>query len=154
MNYFHSNFCVLRHSIVLLKQTIYSYSCFYTGLQTDCMSSPPTLQLAWLDANMYSQENQELLKKIREIHPGTMEFVEKEECERFLGRELPSIRRFIFIVSGKLSEELIREVQNRQDIVSIYVYCGYRKRYEDLFHQNRRVTFQLFFRLFLRLLPK
>ena len=118
------------------------------------MATPPSLQLAWLDANIYSQENQNLLKQIREISPDAMVFIDKDECLRSLGRGVANTRRFIFIVSGKLSEGLVPDMQEQQNIVSIYVYCGWRKRYEELFNQHRKVSLQLFSLLFLRLLSK
>ena len=93
------------------------------------MAQSTSLQLAWLDGNIYSDENKELLKKIREINRDAMEFNEEEECLRFLGRGVGDPRRFIFIVSGALGEKMVPKIEEHQNVLSIYVYCGNRARH-------------------------
>ena len=90
------------------------------------MASPSSFQLGWLDANMYSQQNQDLLKKIREINPGALEYAEKDEFLRFLRSSLSDPRPCVLIVSGAFGEKLVPEIVERENIVSIYVYCGNR----------------------------
>ena len=95
------------------------------------MAHSSIIHFAWLDANMYNDDNKQLLRKIRQLNAETMEFVDTEECKRFLGRGVADPRRFIFIVSGALGQTLVPQLHERENILSIYVFCGNKE-----FHRN------------------
>jgi hypothetical protein len=103
------------------------------------MSDSTGLHFAWLDANMYSDDNKQLLKKIRGINKETMEFTEEDECLRFLGRGVGDPRQFVFIVSGNLGEKLVPDIQERDNVRSIYIYCGWREKHEKWAKQYPKV---------------
>jgi hypothetical protein len=82
------------------------------------------LNLAWLDANVYSDDNRRTLERLRTLFDPCMEFIEEDECSRFLGRGVSDPRRFILIVSGALGKDFVSKVHDHENILSIYVYCG------------------------------
>jgi hypothetical protein len=107
------------------------------------MTDSPSIHFAWLDASMYSDDNKKLLRKIRGINSETMEFQEEDECLRFLGRGVADPRQFIFIVSGALGEKLVPDIQERENVLSIYVYCGWREKHEKWANKYSKVGYYL-----------
>jgi hypothetical protein len=107
------------------------------------MAHSGLIHFAWLDANMYNDDNKQLLKKIREINNETMEFIEEDECVRFLGRGVADPRRFVFIVSGRLGQGLVPRLHDHENILSIYVYCGDKKRNEQWSQSYNKVRHHL-----------
>jgi hypothetical protein len=103
------------------------------------MTNMTSIQFAWLDANMYSDENKQLLKKMRDITGVCMEFVEEDECLRCLGRGVADPRQFVFIVSGQLGEKLKSEIYEHENILSVYVYCTWREKHEKWAKQYKKV---------------
>jgi hypothetical protein len=108
------------------------------------MAHAKKIHFAWLDANMYTEDNKQLLKKIREINDECMEFTEEDECLRFLGRGVADPRRFIFIVSGQFGEKLRSEIYERENILSVYVFCGWKEKHEKWAKQYPKVGYHLF----------
>lgn len=97
------------------------------------------LHFAWLDADMYNEQNKQLLKEIRQINSETMEFTEEAECLRFLGRGVANQRKFVFIVSGRLGEKLVPNLYEHENIISIYIYCANRERHEQWSNSYEKV---------------
>jgi len=88
------------------------------------MTNLAELNLAWCDVNVYNNENKQLLEKLREIDRECREFVETDQCHRFLGRGVADPRRFILIISGYLGEKFVHKIHDHENILAIYVYCG------------------------------
>jgi hypothetical protein len=102
-----------------------------------------SISLAWLDANVYNEENKQTLEKLRQIFQPCMEFIEPDECERFLGRGKNDPRRFILIVSGAMGQDFVPEIHQHRNILSIYVYCGWREKHEKWSAEYRKVRYHL-----------
>jgi hypothetical protein len=105
------------------------------------MAQSTSLQVVWLDANIYQDINLELRTRICEISPGAMEFNDQDECLRFLGHGVDDPRRFIFIVSGILAEKLVPDIHQRENILSIYVYCANISKHEGWSRQYEKVKY-------------
>jgi hypothetical protein len=105
------------------------------------MTHQEKVQFVWLDADVYNNENEQLLNKMREINNESMEFTEQDECLRFLRRGAAHPRRSIFIVSGKLGEKVVSKIHEHENIVSIYVYCGWREKHEKWAKQYEKVGY-------------
>jgi len=107
------------------------------------MTNMTAIQFSWLDANMYNDQNKQLLKKIRDMTGECMEFVEEDECKRFLGRGVNDPRQFILIVSGQLGEKVVPDIHSRSNILSIYIYCGWREKHEKWSKTYNKVRLHL-----------
>ncbi|CAF3942892.1 unnamed protein product [Rotaria sordida] len=101
------------------------------------------INLAWLDAHVYDENNKQLLDELRKIYQVCMEFVEEDECKRFLGRGIADPRRFILVVSGALGETLVPEIHEHSNILSIYVYCSWREKHEKWSRCYSKVGYHL-----------
>ena len=110
----------------------------------------PQPQLVWCDKNIYNDENKELTERLRGICSECSEFVEVDECKRFLGRGVSDPRRFFLITSGALGQDLVPDVHDYQTILSIYVYCGDKARHEAWSASYNKVEYSIkvFFFLF------
>lgn len=105
------------------------------------MAQSTSLQVVWLDATIHNDINRELRTRIREICPEAMEFDDQDECLRFLGHGVDDPRRFIFIVSGVLAEKLVPDIQQHENILSIYVYCANIFKHEGWSRQYEKVEY-------------
>lgn len=105
------------------------------------MTHSTSLQVVWLDTNIYNNINTELRTRIREISPEAMEFNDQDEFLRFLGNDVDDPRRFIFIVSGVLAEKLVPNIEQRENILSIYVYCANISKHEGWSRQYAKVEY-------------
>ena len=101
------------------------------------------INLAWLDANVFNEENKQTLEKLREIFQRCMEFTEQDECKRFLGRGQNDPRQFILVVSGGMGQVLVPEIHDHRNILSIYVYCEWREKHEKWSEEYRKVSYHL-----------
>ncbi|CAF1327052.1 unnamed protein product [Rotaria sordida] len=104
------------------------------------MAQSTLLQLVWLDVNIHRDINREFWTRIREIYPEAIEFGDQDECLRFLESGVDDPRRFIFIVSGVLGEKLVPDIQQHENILSIYVYCANICKHEEWSRQYEKVT--------------
>lgn len=103
------------------------------------MAQSKALQLVWLDVNIDDIINREFWTRALELYPAAKKFDDQGECLRFLGSGVSDPRRFIFIVSGALAEKLVPSIQQRESIVSIYVYCANIFRHEGWSRQYEKV---------------
>ena len=98
-----------------------------------CAAQPASLHVVWLDANIFNDENKVLLEQMRKVvdRPDLVnEFVDKDECIRYLARGTIGSNHYIVVVSGRLGPALLPSIHSREAISSIYVYCGDRQRAE------------------------
>ena len=98
-----------------------------------CAANSASLQLVWLDANIFTDENKALLGQMRKVvdKPDLVnEFVDKGECIRFFTRGIIGSNHCVVVVSGRLGPDLVPSIHARNEISSIYVYCGDRQRAE------------------------
>jgi hypothetical protein len=105
------------------------------------MALSTSLQVVWLDAKIHDNINREFWTRIREINPEAVEFDNQDECLRFLGHNVNDPRRFILIVSGVLAEKLVPDLQQREDILSVYVYCAHISKHEGWSRQYEKVDY-------------
>jgi hypothetical protein len=105
------------------------------------MAKSTSLQVVWLDSKIHDNINRELWTRIREINPEAMEFDNQDECLRFLGNGVDDLRRVILIVSGVIAEKLVPDIQQREDILSIYVYCAHISKHEGWSRQYEKVEY-------------
>lgn len=105
------------------------------------MAQSTSLQLAWLDVNIHNDINREFWTRIRDIYPEAMKFDDQEECLRFLGPGVDDPRQFVFIVSGVLAEKLVPDLQKRENILSVYVYCANISKHEGWSRQYEKVEY-------------
>lgn len=103
------------------------------------MALSTSLQVVWLDAKIHDKTNREFWTRIREINPEAVEFDNQDECLRFLEHNGDDPRRFILILSGILAEKLVPDLHQREDILSIYVYCGNISKHEGWSRQYEKV---------------
>lgn len=99
------------------------------------------IQFVWLDAEISSEHNKKLSEDIHRINNQTTEIADKDGFERFIGRGLADVRRIILIVSGRLGEIVVPKVHDHENILSIYIYCGYREKHEQWSRPYRKVRF-------------
>ena len=107
------------------------------------MASSSSVRIIWLDQMLHNDINKEFLEDIRNIDREAMLFTDFDECVQYLRRGLPSSQRFIFIVSGNLGEKLVPQIQDSENIVSIYVYCSHISKHEGWSRQYEKVGYSL-----------
>ena len=105
------------------------------------MAQSTSIQIVWLDAKIHDDINREFWTRIREINPEAVEFDNQDEFLRFLGHGVDDPRRFILIVSGVLAEKLVPDIQQRENILSIYVYCAHIFKHEGWSRQYEKVNY-------------
>ncbi|CAF4555071.1 unnamed protein product [Rotaria sp. Silwood2] len=94
------------------------------------MKNQSEIILTWLDANVNNQQNKETFDKLCEKFGDCWQFSDKSDFNRFLGRHAYNQRRIIFIVSGQIGENLVPDIHENSNILSIYVYCSWREYHE------------------------
>ncbi|CAF5189755.1 unnamed protein product, partial [Rotaria magnacalcarata] len=85
-----------------------------------------TYSIFWLDASVDNKENVIAQKKLRGIINQVRTFADPEE---FLQRVnlIQQGDLTILIVSGQLGRIVVPEMQNLEQVCSIYIYCGNKK---------------------------
>ncbi|CAF0933444.1 unnamed protein product [Rotaria sordida] len=95
------------------------------------MANQSEITLAWLDANIDNEENKITYNKLCEEFGDCMQFLNQSDFSRFRGRIMHSSRRLILIVSGKIGENLVPDIHEKSNILSIYVYCSWKEKHEE-----------------------
>ena len=103
------------------------------------MAESKSLQLVWLDVYINENINKEFWTRILELFPEAKKFDDQDACLRFLGSDANDPRRFIFIVSGAIAEKLVPDIHQRENILSIYVYCANIFKHEGWSRQYEKV---------------
>ncbi|CAF1029265.1 unnamed protein product [Adineta ricciae] len=76
----------------------------------------------WLDKSIHSKQNANLQDRLRSIVTHLQVFEDVAQCEQYIQSTFPT-NQFIFIVSGKLGQEIIPRIHEYSTIYMIYVYC-------------------------------
>lgn len=90
-----------------------------------------SLSLIWLDAKIdTSRENIEVQKQLRSIINYLKTFHDVKECEDHI-RSVPDGDRVLFIVSGRLGQEIVPRIYKLRQVLAIYVFCFDRSKNEQ-----------------------
>ena len=82
------------------------------------------VSLIWLDASVNtSQENVKLRKELELLNDEFKAFEKFEECRVFI-RQNKTGCRIILIVSGRIGQQIIDEIHELSQLMTIFVYCG------------------------------
>ncbi len=102
------------------------------------------LTLIWLDKFVEAtQENREIQDKLRLIINYLIVFDNCESCEHYLKNEINDQQeKIILIVSGQLGQEIIENIHQLRQIVSIFVFCGDKQKHERWAKDYSKVKFQ------------
>lgn len=76
--------------------------------------------LIWLDSN--PEETRQTEQELRSIINNLKRFEDINSCENFI-KERSKNDRLIIIVSGRLGREIVPNINNLPQVISIYVYC-------------------------------
>ena len=97
-----------------------------------------TYSLIWLDASVHSQENIDAQEKFRSSINHLKTFEQSDQCEQYI-RSFSSLDRIVFIVSGRLGQQLVPRIHQLRQISSIYVYCMDKQRHQQWANQFKKV---------------
>jgi hypothetical protein len=83
------------------------------------------ISLIWLDKmGDATQENREIQDKLRSVVNHLRTFDNCQECEHYIRHQINDKQeKIIFIVSGKLCEEIVERIHHLRQIISIFVFC-------------------------------
>ena len=114
-----------------------------------------SLSLIWLDAEVnVSKENIDAQKRLRSTINYLKTFHDADECENYI-RLMPPGDRMLFIVSGRLGQEIVPRVHKLRQILAIYIFCGDKPKHEQWSREYTKVIFcsliAIFFALYLLL---
>jgi hypothetical protein len=99
-----------------------------------------TYSLIWLDARVNkTQENIKSQEKLRTLINYLKTFDDARICEGHI-RSLSENDRIVFIVSGRLGQELVPRIHQLRQIFSIYVYCYKKQDHEQWANQFIKVN--------------
>jgi len=84
------------------------------------MTTWDAFSLIWLDPNI--DEIQLINDKFRSIAKDIKKLNTIQQCQAYLS-QISANDRIIFIVSGQLGRQLVPEIHQLNQIISIYVFC-------------------------------
>lgn len=93
--------------------------------------------IIWLDSNPAETRNTE--QKLRSIVNHLKKFQDAELCQNYIEKRSKN-DRLIMIVSGQLGQEIVPNIHNFRHIISIYVYCMNKARYEQWAGKYKKVS--------------
>lgn len=105
------------------------------------------ITLIWLD-NMAdaTQENREIQDKFRSVINYLQTFDNCLECENYIRNRINDKQdKIILIVSGKLGQEIIKNIHDLKQIISIFVYCFDKEKNESWAKQYKKVLILKYF---------
>ena len=107
-----------------------------------------SISLIWLDSNAnLTEENRQTQDKLRSIISHLKIFDNCQLCLNFFQQNVDQEQdRFILIVSGQLGQEIIEQVHEISQIISIFVFC-LNKDKNELWAKNYKKVF-LFLNIF------
>lgn len=99
------------------------------------------ITLIWLDKLAdATQENREIQDKLRSIVNHLRIFDNCRQCEDFIKNKINDKQdKIILIVSGQLGQEIIGNIHDLRQIISIFVFCGNKERNEAWARNYRKV---------------
>ena len=106
------------------------------------------LSIVWLDKfGDATQENREIEEKLRSIINSVRVFDNCPSCLNYLQNRIDHLEKIILIVSGQLGQEILDQVHHLTQIISIFVFCGNKPKYQQWAQNYSKViqTFRSFF---------
>ncbi|CAF3804426.1 unnamed protein product [Rotaria sordida] len=94
--------------------------------------------LIWLDDNTQSEDNRDTEQRLRSIINRLKKFQDVLQCEKYVMKR-SSKDRLVIIVSGRLGRIIVPTIHEVRQVVSIYVYCMYKKANEEWTHHFPKV---------------
>ena len=111
-----------------------------SGKSTPEDNNLETYYLIWLDGYVNkSPENIIAQNQLRTLINHLKTFEDGKTCEEYI-RSLSETDRIVFIVSGASGKEIIPQVHQLRQILSIYIYCLNKKKYEQLANEFIKVN--------------
>jgi hypothetical protein len=79
--------------------------------------------LIWLDASVNGNEkNKQTQQDFQSIIYNFRAFEDPNQCQKYIS-SVPSHGRIVLITSGQFGRQLVPQIHNLQQLLSIYVYC-------------------------------
>lgn len=78
--------------------------------------------LVWLDMSYNADADEEMQKELQSIINHVVRFSDKEECKEYIGQRTKD-DRIVLISSGRLGREIVPDIHQYRQVVSIYIYC-------------------------------
>ncbi|CAF1167181.1 unnamed protein product [Adineta steineri] len=78
--------------------------------------------LIWLDANINVKETRGTEQKLRSIINHIKKFQDIKQCQQYIEQRSQQ-DRLILIVSGRLGREIVPDIHQLRQVISVYVYC-------------------------------
>jgi len=86
--------------------------------------------LVWLDSTVNTlQESIDAQQRLKSLTNHFVAFEQVDLCEKYI-KSRSELDRIGLIVSGRLSKEIVPNIHQLGQVVSIYVYCSDRPKYE------------------------
>ena len=108
---------------------------FVEAIRTNVMTSNEEnlelLSIVWLDKyGDATQENREIEEKLRSIINSVRVFDNCPSCVNYLQNPSDPLEKIILIVSGQLGQDILDRVHDLTHIISIFVFCGNKPKYQ------------------------
>jgi len=107
------------------------------------------ITLIWLDQSVdATQENRDIQDKLRSIVNYLRTFDNCQECEDFIKHKINEKQdKIILIVSGQLGQLFVENIHHLKQIISIFVFCANKQKYE-LWAKNYKKVNRFYFSSF------
>ncbi|CAF1167147.1 unnamed protein product [Adineta steineri] len=96
--------------------------------------------LIWLDANINVKETRGTEQKLRSIINHIKKFQDIKQCQQYIEQRSQQ-DRLILIVSGRLGREIVPDIHQLRQVISVYVYCMDEKSNEQWTFKFSKVKF-------------
>jgi hypothetical protein len=117
----------------------------FSGKSTPENNNLETYYLIWLDGYVNkSPDNIIAQEKLRTLINQLKPFEDGKTCEEYI-RSLSETDRIVFIVSGASGKDIIPRVHQLRQILSIYIYCINKTKYEHLANDFIKVNSNFIF---------
>ena len=99
------------------------------------------IRLIWADKFVDStEENREIQNKLRLINNSLQVFDNCQECEDFIKNNLNSKSdQIILILSGQFGQNIIENIHQLKQIISIFIFCGDKQKNESWAKNYKKV---------------
>ena len=87
--------------------------------------SEDKISLVWCDRFIQNNhpDHQHTLEHLRAVNRYVITFIEEKQCLNYIN-EFQEANRLFLILSGSLGEHFVPQIHHRQQIHSIYIFCG------------------------------
>jgi hypothetical protein len=96
--------------------------------------------LIWLDSAANNAVNEYIQEKLRSFINHLKKFNNKNACQKYIEQRRKE-DRLVIIVSGRFGREIVPDIHDLREILSIYVYCMDKKLNEEWACQFSKVIF-------------